>query len=121
MNADFTAMLLGAGMPIEKVTWETNKPLLKLLDHFFDEWNTYVTMDVAKAQAVDDTVQFWAQQTGLAEYATALLSTPLTSADVERMFDPAGVLDTKLRTSTRPELWRCQMALYCKGDAEGHF
>ena len=40
-------------------TWETNKPLLKLPNHFFDEWNRYVTMDVAKAKAVDDTVQFW--------------------------------------------------------------
>ena len=103
-------------------TWETNKPLLKLPDHFLDEWNGYVTMDVAKAQSIDDTLQFWAQQTGsLAKYATALLSTPPTSADVERTFSLAGVLDSKLRISTRPELRRCTMALYSNGNVEGRF
>ena len=79
-------------------------------------------MDTAKAQAVDDPIQCWGQQTGgLAKYATALLSTPPTSANVERTFNLVGVLNSKLCTSTRPELRRCQMALYCNGDVEGRF
>ena len=79
-------------------------------------------MDVAKAHAVDDIVQFWAQQTGgLAENATELLSTPSTSAAIERTFSQAGVLNCKLRISTTHELRRCQMALYCNGEMEGCF
>ena len=82
--------------------------MLKLPEHFVEDWNSYVTMDVAKAQAADDVVLSRAQQTGgRAEYATALLSNPLTSADVERTFS----LGTKLHTSTRPELQRCQLAV----------
>ena len=78
-------------------------------------------MDVANAHAVDDIVQFWAQQTGgLAKNATELLSTPPT-ADVERTFSLAGVLDSKLRISSIPELRRCQMALYHNREMEGCF
>ena len=79
-------------------------------------------MDVAKAHAIDDIVQLGAQQKGgLAENATELLSTPPTSADVERMFSLVGVLDRKLCISTRPELRRCQRALYCNNEMEGCF
>ena len=68
---------------------------VRFASHFFDEWNRYVTIDVAKAQAVDDTVQFWARQrAGLAEYATALLSTPLTSAD-EQTRNPGPITSIK--------------------------
>ena len=38
--------------------------ILKLPEHFVEDWNRYVTMDVGKAHAADDVVQLQAQQTG---------------------------------------------------------
>ena len=75
-----------------------------------------------QAKSVEDPIDFWEQHAGpLGELAVALLTMPATSADVERSFSLAGLLDDPNRGATGPELRRCAVMLYVNGDVEKRF
>ena len=79
-------------------------------------WELYVNMDIQKAKQVEDPMQFWSALSGPpSELVVALLGMPVTSADVERSFSLAGLLDDLNRGNTRPHLRRCAVALFVNG------
>uniref|UniRef100_A0A7S1JGA2 HAT C-terminal dimerisation domain-containing protein n=1 Tax=Eutreptiella gymnastica TaxID=73025 RepID=A0A7S1JGA2_9EUGL len=103
-------------------TWAEVSEPLHMPPELRDEWETYATMDPVKAKSVQDVEAFWhAQDTPLALHIQQLLAVPTASDAVERSFSKAGVLDTKLRTSTRPLLRKACIMLFCNGDFEGRF
>ena len=85
-------------------------------------WELYVNMESQKAKQVEDPMQFWSALSGpLSELVVALLGMLVTSADVERSFSLAGLLDDPKWGNTHPDLRRCAVALFVNGDVEGRF
>ena len=109
-------------LPLRDTTWEKNKEIFGFSDTMRADWELYVNMDSQKAKQVEDPMQFWSALSGPpSELVVALLGMPVTSADVERSFSLAGLLDDPNRGNTRPDLRRCAVALFVNGDVEGRF
>ena len=109
-------------LPLRDTTWEKNKEIFGFSDTMRADWELYVNMHSQKAKQVEDPMQLWSALSGpLSELVVALLGMPVTSADVERSFSLAGLLDDPNRGNTRPDLRRCAVALFVNGDVEGGF
>ena len=109
-------------LPLWDTTWEKNKEIFGFSDTMRVDWELYVNMDSQKAKQVEDPMQFWSALSGpLTELVVALLGMRVNSADVERSFSLAGLLDDPNRGNTRPDLRRCAVALFVNSDIEGRF
>eukprot|EP00667_Euglena_gracilis_P016498 EG_transcript_17274 len=85
-------------------------------------WGKYYRVERIYPSNPEELMAFWSRHQGvLAETAKLLLSVPVTSADVERSFSLAGVIDTKLRHSLPDDSRRATCMLMFNGDIEGRF